>query len=144
MSDRTITFDQWLDNELQRLDRLGNFIDQEITTNKLKPISGNYLRTFKGSIRIVEILCGQIYGVTETGRPLGLIKLDSSACLELKETDLLDAKLGWRDDYWHFLKLTAIRYAGPDEDLANLRKKREKFLNDYPFLRDFHNKKGEP
>ena len=127
-----ITFDQWMDGELERLDRLSDFFDREISKTKLKPVAKNYLRFFSGTIEVTEILCGQIYAVTNEDRPLGLVKAHSEVCLELKETDQLQVKLGFREKYWHFLEVYSIQYAGPDEDLANQRRKREQFLKSYP------------
>lgn len=121
-------FEQWLDGEYARLERLEEFLDREISEKTRKPLKEYYSRTFLGQIQIVEITCGRIYALNSAGKPIGVIATHPEVCLELKETDKLDVKLGWRHNFWHFLRVDSIQYGSPDEDLANQHHKREKFL----------------
>lgn len=129
-------FEQWLDGELARLEQLGTFLDREISVKSRRPLKEYYSRTFLGQIQIVEITCGRIYALNSVGKPIGVIAAHPEVCLELKETDKLDVKLGWRNNFWHFLRVDSIDYASPEEDLANQQRKREKFLELNPEFRE--------
>ncbi len=128
-------FEQWLDGELARLEQLGDLLDQEIAEKTCKPLKKYYSRTYQGPLQIVEITCGRIYALNNLGNPIGVIAAHPKICLELKETDQLEAKLGWRDNFWHFLRVDSIEYASPEIDFANQKRKREKFLEQNPNFR---------
>lgn len=127
-------FEHWLDGELARLDQLDEFLDAEIAEKNLRPIRDHYSRTYIGDLQIVEISCGRIYVLNGVGKPLGVIATHPRVCSELKETDKLQVKLGWRNNFWHFLRVDSIGYASPEEDLANQRRKRKQFIERNPAL----------